>query len=248
MKAAFRRLERSVNNLLARIVVTGLNTASKCQMLQVSILADEQKENVEHLEPYGFTSAPLTGAEGFALFPDGDRSHGVILMVSDRRYRIKGLQGGEVCLFTDEGDTLTFKRGNTVELKTKTYNVIADDAVNIKTKAFTLDASETTDISTKVFTLNASDSATTTTNIYSLTANQSATVITAPEISLNGNLTVSDVGGGAAANSVIRGNFKIEGDQTITGTSEAVDHVSSGKSGATHIHNGDSGGETGEPI
>ena len=262
MKAAFRRLERSVNNLLARIVVTGLNTASKCQMLQVSILADEQKENVEHLEPYGFTSAPLAGAEGFALFPDGDRSHGVILMVSDRRYRIKGLQSGEVCLFTDEGDTLTFKRGNTVELKTKTYNVIADDAVNIKTKAFTLDASDTTDISTKVFMLNASDSATTTTNIYSLTANQSATVmtatyslqatsaagITAPEISLNGNLTVSDVSGGAAANSVIRGNFKIEGNQTITGTSEAVDHSSSGKSGATHIHEGDSGGETGEPI
>lgn len=262
MKAAFRRLERSVNNLLARIVVTGLNTASKCQMLQVSILADEQKENVEHLEPYGFTSAPLTGAEGFALFPDGDRSHGVILMVSDRRYRIKGLQGGEVCLFTDEGDTLTFKRGNTVELKTKTYNVIADDAVNIKTKAFTLDASDSATTTTNLYSLTANQSATIKTLAFALTADQTTTVttatyslqataaagITAPEISLNGNLTVSDVGGGTAANSVIRGNFQLEGNQTITGTSEAVDHISSGKSGATHVHKGDSGGETGEPI
>ncbi|HII1671931.1 TPA: phage baseplate assembly protein V [Salmonella enterica] len=275
MKAAFRRLERSVNNLLARIVVTGLNTASKCQMLQVSILADEQKENVEHLEPYGFTSAPLTGAEGFALFPDGDRSHGVILMVSDRRYRIKGLQGGEVCLFTDEGDTLTFKRGNTVELKTKQFLVDAEDLIKMTTKQIQFTASESAQIDTPKLTANATtytQVSTTATfncdttvfngqnwNVTAATEAQinSATIDliaasridqTAPEIGLNGNLTVSDVSGGAAASSVMRGNFRLEGNQSITGTSEAVDHLSSGKSGATHQHPGDSGGETGEPI
>lgn len=262
MKSAFRAINRSITNLLARAVVTGLNSASKCQMVQVDLLAGESKENVEHLEPYGFTSAPLTGAEGFSLFPDGDRSHGVILMVSDRRYRIKGLQGGEVCLFTDEGDTLTFKRGNTVELKTKTYNVIADDAVNIKTKAFTLNASDSATTTTNIYSLTANQSAAVKTLAFALTADQATTVatatyslqatatagITSPEISLNGNLTVSDVGGGGAANSVIRGNLQIEGNQTITGNSEAVDHVSSGKSGAMHKHPGDSGGETGTPI
>lgn len=232
MKGALRGVQRAVSNLLARAVITGLNTASKCQMVQVDLLANEPKENVEHLEPYGFTSAPLNGAEGFAMFPDGDRSHGVILMVSDRRYRVKGLTGGEVCIFTDEGDTLTFKRGNIVELKTKTFNVLAEDAVNIDTKKFTLNATTSAAIKTAQYTLNASSTAT----------------ITAPQIALNGNLTVSDASGGGAGNSVIRGQVKIEGNQATTGTSTATDHLSSGKSGASHKHPGDSGGTTGTPI
>lgn len=134
MKSVFGRLERTIQNLLARAVVTGLNTASKCQMLQVELMPGEPKENVEHLEPYGFTSAPLTGAEGFALFPDGDRSHGVILMVADRRYRIKGLQAGEVAIYTDEGDSITLKRGKTMVMQTD--NLVAD------TKTCAFNASE----------------------------------------------------------------------------------------------------------
>ncbi|HDR2353267.1 TPA: phage baseplate assembly protein [Enterobacter roggenkampii] len=134
MKSVFGRLERTIQNLLARAVVTGLNTASKCQILQVELMPGEPKENVEHLEPYGFTSAPLTGAEGFALFPDGDRSHGVILMVADRRYRIKGLQAGEVAIYTDEGDSITLKRGKTMVLQTD--NLVAD------TKTCAFNASE----------------------------------------------------------------------------------------------------------
>lgn len=134
MKTALRALQRSINNMLARAVVTGLNTASKCQTLQVSILANEQKGDVEHLEPYGFTSAPLAGAEGFALFPDGDRSHGVILTVADRRYRIKGLTSGEVAIYTDEGDSITLNRGNTINVKTKNYVV--------NTENYTINASD----------------------------------------------------------------------------------------------------------
>lgn len=130
MKSIFGRLERTIQNLLARAVVTGLNTASKCQMLQVELMPGEPKENVEHLEPYGFTSAPLTGAEGFALFPDGDRSHGVILMVADRRYRIKGLQAGEVAIYTDEGDSITLRRGKNMVLQTDNLEA------NTKTCAF----------------------------------------------------------------------------------------------------------------
>ncbi|WP_234099664.1 phage baseplate assembly protein V [Enterobacter roggenkampii] len=232
MKSAFSRIERTLQNLLARAVVTGLNTAKKCQMLQVELMPGEPKENVEHLEPYGFTSAPLTGAEGFALFPDGDRSHGVILMVADRRYRIKGLAAGEVAIYTDEGDTLTFKRGNIVELKTKTLNVNAAEAVNIKTKTFTLDASTSTTITTATCSINAA---------YSFSA-------TAPQIGLNGNLTVSDKSGGGAGSAVLRGNLTLQGNQQTTGTSTATDHLSSGKSGAAHRHPGDSGGTTGAPI
>lgn len=114
MKSVIRRIDRALSNLLARAVVKSLNTASKCQSLQVELMPGEPKENVEHLEPYGFTSAPQIGAEGFAVFPDGDRSHGVILVVSDRRYRIKGLKAGEVALYDDQGQSVTLTRNGMV--------------------------------------------------------------------------------------------------------------------------------------
>ncbi|SAF46733.1 phage baseplate assembly protein V [Enterobacter kobei] len=154
MKTAFARIERSLQNLLARAVVTGLNTAKKCQMLQVELMPGEPKEDVEHLEPYGFTSAPLMGAEGVALFPDGDRSHGVILVIADRRYRIKGLQAGEVAIYTDEGDSLIFKRGNVTELTTKVFNVNATDSVNIKTQNYNVIADTAAAITAPAIGLN----------------------------------------------------------------------------------------------
>lgn len=218
MKSAIRGVQRAVENLLARAVVTGLNTAKKCQMLQVELMPGEPKENVEHLEPYGFTSAPLIGAEGFALFPDGDRSHGVILMVSDRRYRITGLKSGEVAIYTDEGDSLIFKRDNTAELNTHIFNVNAADSMNVKTKNFNINAS-------------------------------AAAAITALNIGLNGNLTVSDVSGGGAGSSIMRGNVKVEGDQETVGISKARDHLSGIVSGIGHIHDGvePGGGKSGGP-
>lgn len=120
-------LQRGISNMLVRAVVRRLNSSSKNQMLQIQMIADELKDNIEHLEPYGFTSAAHTGAEAFAAFPDGDRSHGVVLVVADRRYRIKGLKDGEVAIYSDEGDSIILKRDNKIEVNTKQFIVNAEE-------------------------------------------------------------------------------------------------------------------------
>ncbi|MNP68014.1 Bacteriophage Mu Gp45 protein [compost metagenome] len=63
----------------------------------------------------------------------GDRSHGVVLVVSDRRFRLQGLEPGEVALYTDEGDFLHFKRGRVIEVTTATFKVSAETAVEFDT-------------------------------------------------------------------------------------------------------------------
>ncbi len=52
-------LRRRVATLISRAVLAGVNAAPGCQTLQVTILADEPQTDVEHMEPYGFTSNPL---------------------------------------------------------------------------------------------------------------------------------------------------------------------------------------------
>lgn len=117
---------RRLSNMVARGTVSLVNAASKMQSLQLRLLAGESKDDVEHFEPYGLTSHPQPGAECVALFLDGDRSHGVVVCVADRRYRVKGLESGEVILHDDQGQSvylmrsgikLTDKAGSTVVMQ-----------------------------------------------------------------------------------------------------------------------------------
>jgi phage baseplate assembly protein V len=119
--------------MLGRCSLALVNAASKMQTLQVRLLAGEVKDGIEHFEPYGYTANPHPGAEGVAAFFGGDRSHGVVLCIADRRFRLKGLKPGEVALYTDEGDCLHFKRGRELEIQTMTLRVTAGTAVEFDT-------------------------------------------------------------------------------------------------------------------
>lgn len=124
-------LARRVSNMLARGSVAASNAATKMQGLQVRLMAGEVKDDVEHFEPFGFTSRPLPGAEVLAGFFDGDRSHGVILVVADRRYRIQGLEEGEAAMHDAFGNYARFKKDGTFEIVATTAVAITSPLVTI---------------------------------------------------------------------------------------------------------------------
>lgn len=130
-------MRNGIANMLARGVVALGNSANKLQSLQLSLLAGEVKDNMEHLEPYGFTACPQAGAEALGAFIGGDRSHGVVIVVADRRFRLQGLKPGEVALYTDEGDRIHFKRGRILDIETVTLNIKASASVNFDTPLIT---------------------------------------------------------------------------------------------------------------
>jgi len=71
----------------------------------------------ELFQHYGFSSAPLSGAEYLVIPVGGKSSHSVVVASEDGRYRLK-LQDGEVSLYTDEGDYVHMKRGRMIEIVT----------------------------------------------------------------------------------------------------------------------------------
>lgn len=111
---ALAPLARGVQNLFSRGVVSAVNAALKMQTVQIQLLDEEGKDNVEHFEPYGYTAHPLPGAEVAAGFIDGDRSHGIVLVVADRRYRLVGLAAGEVAIYDDQGQKVHLTRDGIV--------------------------------------------------------------------------------------------------------------------------------------
>lgn len=135
MKAAeqFRRfmapLEGRVRLMIGRAIVNLVNDAAKAQELQLDLLSDETQDGIERLQDYGFTSVPHPGAEALVAFVGGVRSHGVAIVVADRRYRLTGLEAGEVALFDDLGNVVKLGREELSIEAVRKVRVIAPVAV-----------------------------------------------------------------------------------------------------------------------
>lgn len=118
-------------NLISRVVLSRVDDSKKMQIVQLTALDGETRENVERVQNYGFTSVPKPGAEGVAVFVGGYRDHGLVLAVDDRRYRLKDLQAGEVAVYTDQGDKVVIERGGTIRVTASTKVVVAAPLVEL---------------------------------------------------------------------------------------------------------------------
>lgn len=116
----FRPYARRIRLAAARAVVRLVDDAIALQLLQVDLLAGETRDGVERFQEYGFTCHPHAGAEAVAVSLGGNRAHTLIIAVDDRRYRVKNLAAGEVCLYTDEDQggphRIHLKRGREIHL------------------------------------------------------------------------------------------------------------------------------------
>lgn len=109
-------MRSKIQLMVGRAILSVVNDSGPVQTVQAQLLSDEVQDDVERIQQYGFTSCPLPGAEGVVVFVGGNRDHGLLIACDDRRYRKKGLQSGEVALYTDEGDEIVLSRGRVVRL------------------------------------------------------------------------------------------------------------------------------------
>ncbi|TXH38778.1 MAG: phage baseplate assembly protein V [Rhodospirillaceae bacterium] len=121
MKEALRDLTRRMRMAIAKVVLSGVDDIPGLQSVQVRLMADEAKGGLTHLQHYAFSSNPHPEAEGVAFFVGGNRDHGVVLNLDDRRYRPRNLKTGEAILYTDEDQLagshrIHFKRGQEIDI------------------------------------------------------------------------------------------------------------------------------------
>src|SRR5262249_12222445 len=134
-------LKQKILMSTARAVIETIDDTQGLQSIQASLLDNEVQDDMERFQNYGFTSNPPAQSEGIAVFPGGDRSHGILIVVDNRQYRLKGLQSGEVALFTDEGDFIKLKRGNEIEISTHKLIVNATTEIDFTAPTVKIHAS-----------------------------------------------------------------------------------------------------------
>ena len=112
-----RELRRRVLLMVGRAVFTVVNDETPLQTVQVEGLPGEIIDGAERFQIYGLTSHPLKGADALVLAVGGVRQHPVIL-VDDRRHRMKDLEEGEVALYTNNDDQhILLKADGSIELR-----------------------------------------------------------------------------------------------------------------------------------
>lgn len=110
-------LARRVRLTARRAVVTLVNDALKTQEVQITVFNDETLDQVERLQNYGLTSHPHPGSDVAVLALGGSTSHSIAVVVADKRYRLTGLEEGEVALHDDQGQVVFLRRCG-IEIKT----------------------------------------------------------------------------------------------------------------------------------
>lgn len=136
-----------LRGLLGRGVVESVDDTPMMRTVQAEFLPGDVREGLEHFEPYGFTSRVKEGAEAIGAFFNGDRSHGVVLVTADRRFRLH-VEEGEVAVFDDQGQKVVLKRdGILVETPKNLTATVGGNAVatvsgttTLKSGAVTIDA------------------------------------------------------------------------------------------------------------
>lgn len=126
---------------ILRAVVTAVDDSAGLQAVSVRTKNGKDLDNVEVFRAYGITSTPLPGAEGILLRVGGDRSHPLFICVDDRRHRIRDSVEGEVVIYTDEGDSISMKRGNLLDVVCGTKITVTCPDVEVQSSSkITLDA------------------------------------------------------------------------------------------------------------
>lgn len=125
--AISRRLRLMVDRALVRIVTDSLGR----QNLQVQSLADENDDDVERFQNYGFSSVPPPGSEAIVVAVGGRRGGMVAIAVEDKGSRPRGGEEGDVILYHQEGHVIVLKKNGLAEIRVKKINLIAEESCDI---------------------------------------------------------------------------------------------------------------------
>ncbi len=129
------QLRRQLQLIATRALVRLSDPATAHQRLQVTGLVGTL-DGVDHLQPYGLSARPQSGAEALLLALGGDVGHTVAVQVADRRYHLTALEEGEVALHDDQGQRVYLTRSGmlleslqAIQIKAPTVEIVGTTTI-----------------------------------------------------------------------------------------------------------------------
>ena len=123
-----RRIRNRLEMIVARGVLRLVDDSGNLQVVQLGLLQGETRE-LERFQSYGLTSVPIPGAEAVALFRGGDRGHGLVVVIDDRRHRKHPLVEGDVALYEHLGKFIHLRDDGVLEISAPTIRLNASTKI-----------------------------------------------------------------------------------------------------------------------
>jgi phage baseplate assembly protein V len=212
-------LNNAIRNMIARGVLETGDDTQGVQVLGLSLMDGERKDNVERFQNYGFSSMPMNEAEAIVIFPGGDRSAGVIIAMDERGSRMTGLQPGEVAMYNNAGNSVILHTDGSIE-------ITAIEQVQIWAKKLLVDVEEDVTINARTAVLNTEETVTVNAK-GDVTVNTEANAIVKAEgdASVEANNARIDLQGSLAV--VAPGGMNVDAP-LLSCTGDIVDNIGAG--------------------
>jgi phage baseplate assembly protein V len=185
-------LDNAIRNMISRGVLETSTDQRGVQVLGLSLLDGERKDNLEKFGQYGFSSVPMDEAEAIVIFPGGDRSSGIVIATEQRDSRMTGLLSGETAIYTNAGNSIIIHMDGSIE-------ITAIEQVQVWAKRLLVDVEEDVTVNAKLAVVNTEETVT-------VTAKGDVTVNTEANAAINveGNVTVAAQGDAAVSANTAR--------------------------------------------
>lgn len=117
LKRAIQPLKDRVILMIGRAVLAAVKDSTGVQQVQLSALAGESMDKVEHFQNFGFTSHAPAGTELIFVCLGGNRDNMVAIASESRTLRLKGLAEGESAQYDKDGNFIKLKTGGILDIK-----------------------------------------------------------------------------------------------------------------------------------
>jgi phage gp45-like len=108
---------RPIYTRFSQIIARGCVTTMDKETLQIEFQKEDVQEGIERIEPFGFYSNPGEDSEALILFPDGYRSSGVAIALTQKTLKKPTLPSGAASMVAADGTAVTVEDGGKISIK-----------------------------------------------------------------------------------------------------------------------------------
>jgi len=123
-------LKRKVELMVVRAIINSIQYKGGIQTAQLSVLADETMEGVEHLSQFGFSSNPPVGTSALVVCVAGERNHMVIIGTDNPQFKPQ-VETGESILYNQFGVKLLLNKDGELEITAPSKVIVTAPDVEI---------------------------------------------------------------------------------------------------------------------
>ena len=127
----FNRLVADLKNrvyvMIGRAVLSSTDDSKSLQVLTCDLFSGENRDDVERLQNFGFTSHAPAGSQCLVVYPGGNRDRAVVVVADNAEKRITDLAEGDSAVYNASG-VIIKATGEGIELE-----AVGSGAISIKT-------------------------------------------------------------------------------------------------------------------